>query len=250
MLGEKCILITGASSGLGQHFAEYAGVQGSTLVLVARRQENLEEVKKKFPERCHVFCYDLDDIEHIKDIFDFVKEKGLKLDGLVHCAGVGYDVPIRVLEARQTENVMHVNTLSFVQLGKYFSMKKYSNDGSSIVAISSMAAFGNPKGMLSYNISKMALHSAIATMAKEFLTRKIHVNGIAPGFIDTPMAKGSFENIVERKERFSKQQPWGIIPPQQISYLIEFLLSERSQYITGAVIPVSGGDLLERLEGV
>lgn len=250
MLEGKCILITGASSGVGRHFAEYAAAQGSTLVLVARRQENLEEIQKRFPDQCHIFCYDLDDIGNIKEIFDFVKDNGLKLDGLVHCAGVGYDVPIRVLEAEQTANVMRVNTLSFVQLGKYFSMKKYSHDGSSIVAISSMAAFGNPKGMLSYNISKTALHSAIATMAKEFLSRKVRVNGIAPGFIDTPMAKGSFENIVERKERFSKQQPWGIIPPQQISYLVEFLLSERAEYITGAVVPVSGGDLLERLEGV
>lgn len=250
MLEGKCILITGASSGMGRHFAEYAGTHGSTLILVARRQESLEEIKKKFLDKCHVFCYDLNDIENIKEIFDFVKDNGLKLDGLVHCAGVGYDAPIRVLEAEQTENVMRVNTLSFVQLGKFFSMKKYSNDGSSIVALSSMAAFENPKGMLSYNISKIALHSAIATMAKEFLARKIRVNGIAPGFVDTPMAMEAFESIEDRKESLLKQQPLGIIPPQQISYLIEFLLSERGEYITGAVVPVSGGDLLERLEGI
>lgn len=250
MLEGKCILVTGASSGVGRHFAEYAGVQGNTLVLVARRQESLEEIRKKFPDKCYVFSYDLNDIEHIEEIFDFIKKNGLKLDGLVHCAGVGYDAPIRVLEAAQTANVMRVNTLSFVQLGKYFSMKKYSNDGSSIIAMSSMAAFENPKGMLSYNLSKMALHSAIATMAKEFLSRKIRVNGIAPGFVDTPMAEVAFQSIGSREECLSKQQPLGIIPQEQISYLIEFLLSERGKYITGAVIPVSGGDLLERLEGI
>ncbi len=243
MLEDQCILITGASSGMGKHFAQYASSQGAVVVLVARREEVLKKLQNDLPGESYIYPYDLYEIDHIRDIFEFVKSQGLKLDALVHCAGTGFDAPLRMVEAEETERVMRVNALSFIQLGRFFSMKKYSNDNSAIVAISSMSGFSNPKGMITYNTAKVAINSAVATMAKELLKRKIRVNGIAPGFVDTPMMREAFESIDGRGERMTKEQSLGIIPVEHISYLIEFLLSDRGKYITGTVIPVSGGDI-------
>lgn len=241
MLENKCILITGATSGIGRHFAEYASRQGATVVLVSRREERLKEIQDKVPGDCYIYPYDLYEIEHIRDIFDFVKKQGITLDALVHCAGIEFGAPVRTIEAEDMEQVMRINALSFVQLGRFFSMKKYSNKGASVVAISSISSFLNPKGMIAYNTSKLAVNSAVFTMAKEFASREIRVNAIAPASVDTPMMQTAFKKIEGLKEQIIQDQYLGLIPPEQISYLIEFLLSERGKYITGTVIPVSGG---------
>lgn len=241
MLENKCILITGATSGIGRHFAEYASRQGATVVLVSRREEQLKEIQDKVPGDCYIYPYDLYDIEHIRDIFDFVKKQGITLDALVHCAGIEFSIPVRMIEPEDMERVMRVNALSFIQLGRFFSMKKYSSENSSIVAMSSISSLQNPKGMVAYNTSKTVLNSSVSTMAKEFAKRKIRVNAIAPAFVDTPMMKNAFEKNKEIMVQSEQDQFLGFIPPEQISYLIEFLLSERGKYITGTVIPVSGG---------
>lgn len=242
-MNNKCILITGASSGIGKCFAEYASSLGAIVVLVARQENVLKEIQQALPGRSFIFAYDLCDLENISSIFDFVKAQGMKLDGMVHCAGVTCIEPIRVVGGQETEQVMCVNALSFIQLGRFFSMKKFSNERASVVAISSLASFYNTKGGVVYNASKAAVNSAVETMAKEFLNRRIRVNAIAPAFVETPMAHDAFERVDGGIERFEREQELGLIPTEQISYAIDFLLSDRSAYITGTVIPISAGKI-------
>ena len=80
------------------------------------------------------------------------------------------------------------------------------------------------------------MNVAMKIMAKEFLKRRIRVNTIMPADVDTPMS-----SKVEEISDLEKEQPWGLIDVDQIVYLIEFLLSDKSKYITGAAIPVSAG---------
>ena len=138
---------------------------------------------------------------------------------------------------------VQLNCMSFIELVRCFSSKRYSNDGSSVVAVSSIASVRNDKGQAPYSGTKAMLNSVIKTMTKELNASRIRVNGILPAYIDTK----SVENFSELYEGFettlAKEQPMGKIPLEQVGHLVEFLLSDKSLYITGALIPMEGGNV-------
>ncbi|MCM1232276.1 MAG: SDR family oxidoreductase [Ruminococcus flavefaciens] len=237
---EKAILVTGASSGIGSAVSEYLSERGYFVVLVARNKDRLNQISERLSGGNLIIPYDLSDLEHIEDIFTACKDNGVKLDGLVHCAGINNDIPIRANDVEIMKEVTTVNYYSFVELGKYFNKKKYSNDQASIVAISSSAAESCGKGMCTYAASKSALNASVKVMGKEFLKRRQRVNAILPTFVDTPMAARMDDALGDLDNKVAGQ-PLGLIEPRQIAYLVEFLISDKASYITGACIPVSAG---------
>lgn len=240
MNGKK-ILITGASRGIGRGTAEYLLSQGAEVVLVARNKEKLIELEEQYPDKAHGYPYDLTDLEHIEEIFRFCVEKVGKLDGMFHAAGLSNNATIKSLEVDEMKSMFDVNYFSSVQLGKCFMNQKYSQKGSGIVYMSSLASFLCEKGMSQYCASKAAVNAFVSVMSKEGVKRRIRVNAIAPAYVDTEMAWGAKEEHEDFDEYLNQIQPYGMIPVCQIANLAEFLLSARSSYITGAIIPVSGG---------
>lgn len=236
----KNILIIGASSGIGKVTAEHLYKKGANLILVARNEDVLQEMTDSMPGRCIWYKYDLLDLENIKDIFTFCKDKGIKLDGMVFTAGVCELAPIKTMEISWAERVMKLNALSFLELGKYFAQKKYSNEASSIVGLSSYEALLFDKGQSVYAASKSALDAFAKVMAKEFVKRSIRVNTILPAMVDTPMLHNNQDGEVNY-EAIRHTQALGVIEPMQIAYLVEFLLSDCSKYITGEGIAVNAG---------
>lgn len=234
----KNILITGGSQGIGGKTAEYLSAQGARVILVARNIEKLRKIQESLSGKSYIFVCDLQNLSDIENIFGFCAEQGLKLNGMVHCAGVNRDIPIKYNDIQLMQETMTVNYMAFVELGKYFVKKKYSEDGASIVAISSSAASLMPPGMCTYASSKTALETAVKIMSKEFVKRKIRVNAVAPSFVDTEMTE---EAPFVNADKIETSQSFGLIDPQYISYLIEYLLSEKAKYITGATIPVYAG---------
>lgn len=234
----KNILVTGASSGIGKATALYLAKQGAVVILAARNEARLKEVKDAIGEHAYSYVCDFNKLESIQGIFDFCKENDLKLDGMVHAAGISNPIPVRSVSVESLEETMRVNCMAFAELGKYFCGKKYSNENASIVAISSLAATRPVMGQLIYAASKSALNTMVEVMSKEFLKRKIRVNAIMPSYVDTPMvAEGGCFGMNNGIDAM----PLGVIEPIQIAYLAEFLLSEKSKHITGAAIPVSSG---------
>lgn len=240
---EKAILVTGASSGIGAAVSRYLSEQGYFVILAARNKNKLNDVADKLAGQSLIIPYDLSDLEHIEDIFTNCQDKGIRLDGLVHCAGINNDIPVRANDVKVMEEVTTINYYSFVELGKYFNKKKYSNDKASIVAISSSAAESCSKGMCTYSASKAALNAAVKVMGKEFLKRRQRVNAVLPTFVDTPMAARMNDSLGDLDKKIAGQ-PLGLIDPRQIAFLVEFLISDKSSYITGACIPVSAGAIL------
>ena len=123
---EKSILVTGASSGIGAAVSKYLSEQGYFVVLVARNKDKLSKVEEELCGGKLSISYDLTNLEEIEKIFQICQENGLKLDGLVHCAGINNDIPIRANDIEVMKEVTTVNYYSFVELGKYFNKKKYS----------------------------------------------------------------------------------------------------------------------------
>ena len=250
-------LIVGASSGIGEACARLLSSKGHATILIARRRDRLETLAKELPSPAFCYPYDLEDTENIKKIFLFCKEKGLKLDGMVYSAGINADIPLKAFSAEMFAKVLRINCIAFAELGKYFCNRKYSNDFSRIVAISSSASQSCDKGMGMYSASKAALNALVKTMSKEFLGRGILVNAIMPAGVLTPMATekirvmtGAEMDVGELSRRIQNNgikvnvddaQPLGFILPENLSELAEFLISDANKFITGALIPVSAG---------
>jgi short-subunit dehydrogenase len=228
------VLITGASAGIGRTAAEYLDSVGHRIVLVARNMDRLVNIADTLKNAPLCISYDLCDLDNIEEIFMKCKEADIKLDGLVHCAGINRDMPLKVNDVSVMMEVTKLNYMSFVELGKFFSMKKYSNDGASIVAMSSTAVYGCDKSMCTYAGSKAAIDTTVRVMSKEFAKRGIRVNSIQPNYVDTEMAHNTpdFESKIAAI-------PLGLIQPVYVAYLIEFLLSEKSKYISGSNIKMS-----------
>lgn len=254
------VLVLGASSGIGEACARTLSEQGRDVVLVARRAQRLEEVARKCGANACVFPYDLQDVDHIRTIFEFCRQKGAYLEGMVYCAGLEATYPIKGLNLEMMERVMRVNCLAFFEAGKWFSDRRYSADRSKIVAISSSASLTCDKGMGLYSASKAALNAAVKTMAKEYARRGILVNAVLPAGVMTPMAlriektkndlepaEFDLEAAIARLEDTpipldaEGEQPYGYIPPKSVASLVAYLLSGQNRCITGALVPVSAG---------
>ena len=245
---KKNYLIAGASSGIGAATALELSRDADHLILVGRSMERLEDVAGRCESNAHVCSYDLNDLEHIKDIFSACKEFGFKLDGMVYSAGVNADCPIKVNRISLMQEAMTVNCFAFVEAGKYFYSKTVSNDGSAIVAVSSISGITCEKGMAPYSASKAALNAVVKTMAKEFSRRRIRVNAVLPAGVDTPMARekmkilGTGDSGYEGDAASSDTgQYMGIIPDKIIADNIKFLLSCDSSYTTGELLTIGAG---------
>lgn len=228
------VLITGASSGIGRAMAMHLSSVGYHVVLVARHLEKLREVASEISGESLCIPYDLQDLCNIETIFKKCSDNGIKLYGMVHCAGINRDQPVKTNNLNDMVEVMNLNLMSFIELAKYFYKRKYSEDGGAIVAMSSMAAFDCDKGMCTYSASKAGVDAAVQVMSKEFAKRRIRVNSIQPSFVNTPMARMT----VNYEAKF-EAQPLGVIEPQHVAYLAGFLLSDEAKYISGSNIKIS-----------
>ncbi len=241
---DRKMMITGASSGIGRETAKYLAGEGCSLILLGRNKERLQETKEMLPGEDHLtISADLAEEQDLEFVLKEAVSDGRKLDGLVHCAGTGPIIPIKLLKRRTIEEVMRINVYSFLELVRHFSNKKYHNENSSIVAISSIAAVQPEKCQTLYSMSKAALNAAVQALAIELAPKKIRINTIMPGVVDTPMARagGQFVPDGDFIASVSEKQLLGVIEPEAIAGLCGFLLSSASSMMTGRAIYADGG---------
>lgn len=251
-------LITGASSGIGASCAKMLSKAGHTVVLIARNKEKLEGfADEEISGQKYCFAYDLNDVTNIHNIYDLCKERKLKLDGMIYSAGINADVPMKACTPDLFERVLRVNCIAFAEMARLFYSKRYSNDNSRVLAISSSASISCDKGMGPYSASKAALNAIVKTMAKEYVRRGILVNALLPAGVLTPMAVKKIETLTGEKYDLQawlndveanpvhinedEAQPLGIIPPSYLAHIVSYLVSPENKYITGALLPVSAG---------
>ena len=242
----KRILVTGASSGIGQACAVYASKLGAVLVLVGRNQERLSECAAMLNGEGHiVISQDLANLEAIHTMFDAICQDGRKLEGLVHAAGVCPSAPVQATSIEQMRTVMTVNYFAFLELVKQFSKRKVSSGGS-IVAISSVSSnVGWPGGSL-YCGSKGAIDASMRALALEMVPKNIRVNSVAPSNIRTPIFE-SFCSLSDEESmrQIVAKQPLGIGDPDDVAQAVAFLLSDAARFITGTQLVVDGGYLAQ-----
>ncbi len=242
MIQKKNVLITGATRGIGETVTRYLYEKGYYVIMVARNEDRLKKLRDEFGEEnsCYFVC-DLTQLEQIENIFSECKSRQLKLDSMIHCAGTYINNSLRMNVASDMMQMYLLNTMAFTELCKFYGSKRYSNENGCILAISSMSADACDAGMCNYSASKAALNASARVIAKELVKRNIRVNTIMPATVMTQEMENYLDIVKEREESGTWVQPLGFIPPIQIAYMVDFLLSDRANYITGACIPISAG---------
>jgi NAD(P)-dependent dehydrogenase (short-subunit alcohol dehydrogenase family) len=242
-LENRRFLITGAASGMGRATAIYLSKLGANLLLADINQEQLE-VTHNLCESANTFvCVDLTDIEKMKTlIMADVEEQG-KLNGMVHCAGLPYIAPLKVISETIAMKIFKINTYAGLELAKLFTSKKiYTGDNGSIIFISSVYGVVGSVANAGYSMTKGAIQSLTKSLAIELAPRKIRVNCIAPGFIRTEMGKQIDHNFdAEHDTYVEKLHPLGLGSPDDIAAGIAFLFSDMSKWITGTILNIDGG---------
>ncbi|MED4888202.1 SDR family oxidoreductase [Lysinibacillus sp. FSL R7-0073] len=225
-LTNKKILVTGASSGIGRAIAKSLAELGAKIVLIGRDERRLNETLTSLKGGDHfIISGDLCDQGIIKMIYEKAVEDGIKLDGLVHSAGVIPTIPLQQLKREKLRQVMDVNYYAFIEMVKHYEKKKYSNGGS-IVAISSIASVQPEKCQTIYSASKAAMNASVQALAHELAMKNIRINALLPGMTDTEIVVGATEQLIN-------QQFLGLINPSDVGLATAFLLSNASKYMTG-----------------
>lgn len=237
----KIILVTGASSGIGRGVAVACSKMGATVVLNGRSQQKLDETFSQLAGDGHiVLAADLTD----KDAVARMIVETPKLDGIVHCAGIGQRVLCKQLKERDVNSVMDANFKGPVLLQQALLEAKKVNKGASIVFIASVATWSPSIGNAVYSASKGAIVSYANCLSLELAPRQIRVNCISPAMVwtDLVLQDGIDEEQLKEDEQKYPLKRYGT--PEDIAYLAVYMLSDTSSWMTGSNVKISGGGKL------
>lgn len=241
-LKNKTALITGAARGIGFAIAETFGSAGATVIILDLFQEAVDEAVAKLIAKGYKadgFTGNVTSSESMECVFKCIAEKYTTLDILINNAGITKDNLILRMKEEEWDAVMAVNLKgAFVCTQKAFKIMMKQRYGSIINMASVIGLMGNA-GQANYAATKGGLIAFTKSCAKEFASRNVRVNAVAPGFIQTEM---THKLPVEVVAEYAKAIPLGKMgTPEDVAKLCMFFASEDSAYITGQTLAVDGG---------
>jgi NAD(P)-dependent dehydrogenase (short-subunit alcohol dehydrogenase family) len=240
----KIAVITGGNSGMGYGTAKLLKELGATVIITGRRKEAIEKAANELG--VHAILSDQSKMEDIDHLVQEVTENFGKVDILFINAGISGTSSIELETPENFDNMMNVNFK-----GVYFTLSKFIphlNDGASVVLLSSVLASTISPGLAVYSASKAAVNSLMKTAALELAPRKIRVNAISPGAIDTELfSKMGMDEaaLAGMTDYLISLTPIGRIgKPEEIGQLVSFLSSDKASFITGSEHVIDGGSTL------
>jgi 3-oxoacyl-[acyl-carrier protein] reductase len=238
----KRALVTGGSRGIGRAVCIMLAKNGYDILLNYKNNRNRAlEVKseiEKYNVKCKLMEFDISDFDKAKKTIEDEIEANGGIEVLVFNAGTKKDVLFPVMEKADWDYVIDVNLKSFYYIARPVVSSMFRNSYGKVIVMSSTAGLTGMPGQSNYCASKYGLIGAAKSLAIEVARRNINVNVIAPGFIETEM----IQEVIDRKSEVVKTIParrFGTC--EDVANAVEFLISEKSNYITGQVIPVNGG---------
>ena len=234
----KTILVTGASSGIGQAIAIACSNMKATVIITGRNRQKLENTLSLLEGDNHQIL--IADLTNETDINNLVNQLP-KLDGIVYNAGIGSRKLCKMIEKEDIDTVMNTNFTSSVLLQSAILSAKKINKEASIVFIASRAAVSPSIGNAIYSASKGAIISYAKCLGLELAPRQIRVNCICPAMVWTDLI---IQEGVSKEELEEAQQKYPLKrygKPEDIAYLAIYLLSNASSWMTGSLIDITGG---------
>ena len=244
------VIVTGAGSGIGAATARQLGTVGARVVLVGRREALLTDVAAEIAEGggdALSVTADLTDQASPRRIVDACLNHYNRLDGLVNNAAVVRHMPVADWDVGCFDEHLATNVRAPFFLIQAALPALRESPVRSVVNISSSSGTLQRVGQSVYGMTKSALDYLTKTLAGELAPVGVRVNGIAPGPIDTPIHATWADDLDEAYRWLAGQVPLGRIgAPEEVATWITLLLSPLASFMTGAVIPLDGGQVIDR----
>lgn len=240
----KRVLVTGGSSGIGFAVAKRITDEGGRVIITGRNQTNLDAAVKKLGKTAQSIVSDASRISDIDALFSFIKKDVGLIDGLFANAGTVIFEPVEVVTEEHFDRLMSTNVKSV-----FFTLQKaipHLADGASIVVNASVAGSTGRATASVYSATKAAVRSMARTFAASLVARKIRVNAVSPGPIDTPLwfidgglPADQVDQVMEDIKASNPMKRFGTA--EEVAATVAFLLASESSYITGSELFVDGG---------
>ncbi len=241
-LSGKIALVTGASKGIGAAIATHLGAEGAAVIVnYATSKDGAERVVKMITEsggKAVAIQGDVGKLADIERLMGEIKQTFGRLDVLVNNAGVYERKPVGEITEAFFRRIFDLNVLGLILTTQ--EALKLMGEGGSIVNVSSVVSTLSPPGGAVYNASKSAVDGITRTFAKELGPKKIRVNSVNPGLVETEGLHTT--GLIAMKEQIESILPLGRIgQPQDIAPAVVYLASPESGWMTGETLYVTGG---------
>ena len=235
----RTILVTGASSGIGRTTAIWCSRMGARLIVTGRNQERLDEVLAALDGSGHQsVAADLTQPEQMEHLLEQLPV----VDGVVLCSGQGTVVPFKMADRKKLDPIFEINYFAPVELLRLLLKKKKLAAGASVVFVSSIGGVDSiTVGNSIYGASKAALNSAMRFCALELAPKKIRVNSVCPGMVNTKLIQGGAVSEEQHQADMQKYPLKRYGEPEDIANGIVYLLSGASSWVTGHSLVIDGG---------
>src|SRR5438067_5757759 len=239
----KVAVVTGGSSGIGLATAKRFVEEGAFVYITGRRQTELDKAVSLIGDSVTAVQADVSNLADLDRLYAKVASEKGKIDILFAGAGIVDPQPLAETTEESFDKVFAINTR-----GLAFTVKKalpLLNDGGAIIVITSIAENKGIPGFTAYSATKAAVRSFVRTWTAELKDRRICVNAISPGPIDTPIfdqQAPTKEGAEQARAQFAAAVPFGRLGrPEEIASTALFLASEEASFIAGVDLPVDGG---------
>lgn len=242
----RTVFVTGGNGGIGKAIIEKFAEHGYHIVANARRDtaeldELLMRLQKKHGIKTDKAIFDVTDSSAMKSEIQRLRKAKIEIGTLVNCAGVAGGNLLAITPMREIRQIFDVNLFSYMELAQMLIKPMIRKKQGNIVNIASFEGINLYPGNSAYGVSKAAVIAWTKVLAKEVGDFGIRVNAVAPGFVDTAMARNTEEQ--ERDKMMANSAFKRLAEPKEIADAVYFLASDNASFITGEVIRADGGML-------
>jgi NAD(P)-dependent dehydrogenase (short-subunit alcohol dehydrogenase family) len=237
----KQILVAGSLSEIGQAVVAQLSQLGAIVVVVDQTGKKIHDLIK---DDTNVSFYQFDIFSNSEiepNLKRIVTECG-QFDGFVYCAGIGGVRPLSQTKLLFMQEMMDANLYPLIEMVRCITKKNSFSQGGSIIAISSVSSIKGLKSKTAFSASKAALDAAVRCMAAELSDRKIRVNSILKGWVESDLKNDFIKTNMDLNESSDfRRQLLGVIDPVEIANTVAFLLCDATKSITGTSLLLDGG---------
>ena len=239
---DEVVVVTGSTRGIGQEIARSFAQEGAVVAIIGRNQESADKIKEEFIQqglKADSFGCDVTNLENVQKITNLILDKHQRIDILVNNVGITRDNLLLRMSEADWDEVIRINLKGVFNCTKVITKIMLKAQKGKVVNISSIIGLTGNSGQANYAASKAAIIGFTKSVAKEFASRGITVNAVAPGYIQTEMTEQLNPKV---KEQILTQIPLKRLgTAQDVASTCLFLASPQASYITGQTFVVDGG---------
>ena len=244
-LKDKVALVTGGAQGIGRTISEELALAGAHVVLGDVNLEGAQATAEAINisgGSASAVKIDVSNATEVREVFDIIIKDKKPVDILVNNAGITRDGLMVRMKESDWDLVLDINLKGSFLCSQQAAKQMMKQKSGAIVNIASIVGVMGNFGQANYSASKAGVIGLTKTLAREVASRGIRVNAIAPGFIDTEMTRVLDEEV---RQKLIEQIPLARLGlPEDVARCVNFLVSDKSSYITGQVINLNGGMLM------